>query len=140
MPKISKRDVRALEREVKQSRKRLSEYEGNHIKMTKKIKSMRNTHVNEILKLKNDKNILEMNVRKLYEMFLKQQKVIRQQQSDLLENCKRNPHLAETDSNLDCAKTMISMSQQVCSECLGTRTILKTKKNIRYSAECKSCK
>ncbi len=140
MPKISKRDVRALKREVTQLHQRIAEYERNRTEMTKKIKSIRNTHINETSKLNNHKKILEMNVRKLHEMFLKQQKVIRQQQQNLLENCKRNPHLVETDSNLECAKSMISMSQQVCGECLGSRTILKTKKNIRYSVECKSCK
>lgn len=139
MTKISNREMRALKREVLQLRKKVFECERNRTQLNKKIKTIQDAHICQTSKLKNHKKILEMNVRKLHKMFLKQQKVIHQQQSDILENCKRNPQLSASDSNLECAKSMISMSQQVCRECLGARTILKSKKNIRYSADCKSC-
>ena len=38
------------------------------------------------------------------------------------------------------AIAMIAMSEQVCRTCLGSRTIMKTKKKQRYSVECKACK
>jgi uncharacterized coiled-coil protein SlyX len=38
------------------------------------------------------------------------------------------------------AMSMIAMSEQVCRTCLGSRTIMKIKKNQRYSVECKACK
>jgi len=31
------------------------------------------------------------------------------------------------------------LNEQVCSKCLGMGTVLKTKKNIRYSIVCKEC-
>ena len=40
---------------------------------------------------------------------------------------------------LECAKSMIALNQRVCCTCLGTRTVLKTKKNIRYSTVCRAC-
>ena len=40
---------------------------------------------------------------------------------------------------LECAKSMVALNQRVCCTCLGTRTVLKTKKNIRYSTVCRAC-
>lgn len=40
---------------------------------------------------------------------------------------------------LECAKSMIALNQRVCCTCLGTRTVLKTKKNLRYSTVCRAC-
>ena len=39
----------------------------------------------------------------------------------------------------ECAKSMIALNQKVCCVCLGTRTVLKTKKNVRYSTVCRAC-
>ena len=140
MTKISNREMRTLKREVLQLRKNALESERNRIQMNKKIKTIQNAHICQSSKFKKHTEMLEMNVRELRKKFLKQERVIRQHQSDILENCKMNPHLSSSDSNLDCAKAMIAMSQQVCRECLGARTILKSKRNIRYNVECKRCK
>lgn len=40
---------------------------------------------------------------------------------------------------LECAKSMIALNQRVCCTCLGTHTVLKTKKNLRYSTVCRAC-
>ena len=81
---------------------------------------------------------LSKNVRTIYDMFLKQQAIIRQQRADIRQlQANRSPVCSK---NEDCAKSMIALSQQLCPDCLGTRTIFKTKKHIRYSTECKSCK
>ena len=135
MTKNSARHVRALQRACNKA------VERERIRVEMHIKSKNNREYAVRCKLhtlKKKNEVLKTNMRKLHQMFLKQQQVIRQQRCDLLENGKKNP--ATTPSNLDCAKTMIAMSQQVCPECLGAQTICKTKKNIRYSVECKACK
>lgn len=148
MTKISKRNVRALRREMRFTRNQASECARNRREMTKRMiqqQKAHNCHTSQLQKrnsvLEMNVRELEMNVRKLNKESLKQQIVIQQQQCALLENGKRNPCLATIPSphTMDCAKAMIAMSQGVCRDCLGARTILKTKKNIRYNVECKSC-
>mgnify|MGYP006085588085 CR=1 FL=1 len=142
MTKNSARHVRALQRACNKAVERERIRVEMHIKNKKnreyavRCKLYTLNKKNHTLNKKNE--VLKMNMRKLHQMFLKQQQVIRQQRCDLLENGKGNP--ATTPSNLDCAKTMIAMKHQVCPECLGAHTIYKTKKNIRYSVECKACK
>ena len=41
----------------------------------------------------------------------------------------------------DLLKTLtLASGQQLCRACLGSRTILRTKRHLRYSAECRLCK
>ena len=102
MTKISNREMRTLKREVLQLRKNALESERNRIQMNKKIKTIQNAHICQSSKLKKHTKMLEMNVRELRKKFLKQERVIRQHQSDRLELWKRNPHLSASESNLDC--------------------------------------
>tara|TARA_B100000780_G_scaffold240382_1_gene182474 strand:+ start:670 stop:1215 length:546 start_codon:yes stop_codon:yes gene_type:complete len=65
--------------------------------------------------------------RKLNLAFLEQRDVIRNQQRLLKEP-------------MDVARTMIALSNGLCSHCLDTRHVMVTKRNVRYSVECKACK
>ena len=71
-------------------------------------------------------------------MFLKQQQVIRKQKVAIrtfeLQNYTNGP-----DDINNVAAAMIALHQQECSACMGSGTVLKHKKNIRYSVECKQC-
>lgn len=77
--------------------------------------------------LKITKNLMNKDLRELHSKFLAAQTLIRNQQTLLKEP-------------MDVARTMVALSNEVCSHCLGTRHVLKTKRNVRYSAECKKCK
>jgi len=101
--------------------------------MKKKMASVNYMHLKQLNQLKSRNNVLKKNISELRKMFLKQQ-----EQQHRVQSTKKKP--LPTVANLDCAKAMLALSLQVCRTCLGAKTMLKTKKNIRYSVECKSCK
>jgi len=47
---------------------------------------------------------------------------------------------SDPDSSDESDSDKSDQKEQLCSECLGSKLILKTKKNTRYYAPCKSCK
>lgn len=119
--------------------------------LNKDLQRLRSRHLaaQEVLKLKRDEITLEKSrnekarrdaaecsatirplneaYRKLYLAFLEQRDVIRNQQTLLKEP-------------MDVARTMIALSNGLCSHCLDTRHVMVTKRNVRYSVECKACK
>lgn len=129
MTKITKRDLRHQRRHARALRLKVADCERDRVEMKKKLSAMNSKHLKQLNQLKSRNKVLEKNISELRQTCLKQQEMIRQQHQPL-----------PTAVNLDCAKAMIALSLQVCRTCLGTKTMLKTKKNIRYSVECKSCK
>lgn len=71
-------------------------------------------------------------------MFLKQQQVIRKQKVAIRTFELQNDTNSHGDIN-NVVDAMIALRQQECSACMGSGTVLKQKKNIRYSVECKQC-
>lgn len=131
MTKITKRDLRHQRRYARALRLKVSDCERDRVEMKKKLSAMNNMYLLQLNQLKSRNKLLEKNISELRQMCLKQQEMIRQQ---------HQPATLPTAANLDCAKAMLALSLQVCRTCLGTKTMLKTKRNIRYSVECKSCK
>ena len=129
MTKITKRDLRNQRRQTRALRLKVSDCERDRVEMKKKLSAMNYMHLKQLNQLKSRNNVLEQNIRQM-----KQQ----EQQQHRVQPKKKKP--LPTAANLDCAKAMLALSLQVCRTCLGTKTMLKTKKNIRYSVECKSCK
>ena len=135
MTKISSRQVRSLTRELLKTKDNAAKTARKVSVMSKEAST--SSKKLSIAVLRN--NTLSKNVRTMYDMFLKQQAIICQQRTEIRQfNAIKTP--SPSTDNEDCAKTMIALSQQLCCDCLGTRTILKTKKHIRYSVECKTCK
>jgi hypothetical protein len=135
MPKISTREVRRINRELLNTQNNLAESARKLAVVTKEASASKN----KLYYIVSRNTTLSKNVRTLYNLFLSQQSIVRQQQADIRQLNTRKKQTQSTD-NEDCAKSMIAMSQLLCCECLGTCTILKTKKHIRYNVECKSCK
>lgn len=131
MTKITKRDLRHQRRHARALRLKVADCERDRVEMKKKLSAMNYKHLKQLNQLKSRNKVLEKNISELRQTCLKQQEMIRQQ---------HQPATLPTAANLDCAKAMLALSLQVCRTCLGTKTMLKTKKNIRYSVECKSCK
>ena len=73
------------------------------------------------------------------------QRIIREQHTRLVHlqrghNKRVNGQRATERETNEVAVAMIAMSQQCCRTCFGSGSVQKTKKNIRYSVECKQCK
>jgi hypothetical protein len=138
MPKDSSaRNVRRLRRELRIAQSSVRQSFSNAISVANRTRIEHAVAAKKISSLKSRNNSACQNVRLLHQMFLKQQTVIRKLQSELRDKYKKNPALSNPTA--DAARSMIVLSEQLCAHCLGTRHILKTKKNIRFSVECKAC-
>jgi hypothetical protein len=128
MPKISKRTHRLVLRNLSKTKIKLKICKRIAQKLKKVIYKNKSTYKLKLVEL------VQKNVN-LHNMLTKQQEFIHK-----LNRTKKNVDIQKTQRDvLDCAKTMIALNEQVCSKCLGTGTVLKTKKNIRYSIVCKEC-
>jgi len=137
MPKISDRDVRSLRRELHDARSKVLQ-----IKKDSTYKLLECRKHLQIAKASNV--ILRQNAISLHDMFSDQQQTIRERNATIatlerVHYTEENKAIAKKKETTDVAAAMIAMSQQVCRTCLGTGSVFKTKKNIRYSARCKSC-
>ena len=134
MPKRNQREVRSMTRQLFKTRQDAEVNVRKLLAVSKEASTIKK----RLVSMNARNTTLSKNVRTIYDMFLKQQVVIHRQQVQIRHlHANRNP---VCNDNEDCAKSMIALSQQLCRNCLGTRTILKTKKHIRYSTECKVCK
>ena len=133
----SARNVRRLRRELHIAHSSMRQSSSNAITVANRTRIEHAVAAKRISSLKSRNSIACQNVRLLHQMFLKQQTVIRKLQSELRDKYKKNPALSNPTA--DAARSMIVLSEQLCSHCLGTRHVLKTKKNIRFSVECKAC-
>ena len=145
MPKISERTVRNLRRALVVADSRVSKAEQKLDSVVKKAAATNEAYRNCLKKIYGEHRRLHKNMQSWRELFSKQQLRLREQQSRLLsfEQLQRKQDNISRQMARDTqqvAAAMIAMSQQVCSACLGARTVLKTKKNIRYSVECQQCK
>ena len=135
MTKTSTRQVRSLTRELFKTKNNTAKTVRNLSAKTEEASKSKQ----QVSVMISWNKTLSKNVRTFYDMFLKQQAIIRQQQAKIRDlNFQSKP--VQSTENENCAKTMIALSQQLCCDCLGTRTIFKTKKHIRFSVECKACK
>lgn len=145
MPKISERTVRALRREVAQSSRLVAETHQNVIRCLAKA-SVGHTSSVSLLKKKEAANRqLRQNISYFQKLFGRQQRIIREQQARLQQlqqvcNMRENKKKELVRETNEVAVAMIAMSQQCCPACLGSGSVFKTKKNIRYSVECKQCR
>jgi hypothetical protein len=145
MPKNSDRTVRTLRREAVKHRRLLAQTHQNVIRSVEKASNDHNASAN-LLKRKEDVNRqLRQHLASFQTLFTQQQRIIREQQTRLVHLQRghnkwvNGQRAAERETN-DVAVAMIAMSQQCCRTCLGSGSVLKTKRNIRYSVECKQCK
>lgn len=136
------RSTRHLRRQLSAATSQVSQCRQNTTAVTKRAVASARMYKKH-LHLANIKNsILRENIQSLHELFTEQQQRLRQQQVIIdklkqVEHVKRNPAL--TPGTYETAVSMIAMSQQVCASCLGTGTISKQKKNIRYNVTCQAC-
>lgn len=133
----SARTIRRLRRELHIANLSMRQSSCNTITLAKRTRIEHALAAKRISSLKSRNSITCRNVRLLHQMFLKQQTVIRKLQSELRHKYNKIPALSNPTA--DAARSMIVLSEQLCSHCLGTRHVLKTKKNIRFSVECKAC-
>lgn len=145
MPKISERNVRALRREVVKSSRLLAETHQNAISCRAKASVDRKSSVLLLKKKEVANQQLRQNISYFQKLFGRQQRLIREQQARLQQlqqvcNMWENKQKELVRETNEVAVAMIAMSQQCCPACLGSGSVLKTKKNIRYSVECKQCR
>ena len=145
MPKISDRTLRNLRREVVKHRRLLAQTHQNVIRGVRKASKDHVASAN-LLKRKEDANRhLRQHLASYQTLFAQQQRLLQEQQTRLAQLQRwhnkwvNGQRAAERETNA-VAVAMIAMSQQCCRTCLGSGSVLKTKKNIRYSVECKQCK
>jgi len=145
MPKNSDRTVRTLRREASKHCRLLAQTHQNVIRSVEKASKDHHTSA-KLLKRKEDANRqLRQHLASFQTLFTQQQRLIREQQTRLVHlqrghNKWVNGQKAVERETNAVAVAMIAMSQQCCRTCLGSGSVLKTKKNIRYSVECKQCK
>lgn len=145
MPKHSDRTLRSLRREVDKHRRLLAQ---THLDVIRSAEKASKDHLSSafLLKRKEATNRqLRQHLASFQTLFAHQQCLIQEQQTRLVHlqqghnKWVNGQRAAERETNA-VAVAMIAMSQQCCRTCLGSGSVLKTKKNIRYSVECKQCK
>jgi len=139
----SARNVRHLRRELHTARSTIRQNALNTTADAERTRKKHEAYRQTILRLYSQNVLARQNVRILHDMFVEQQDMFveqqtRRKQSETREMLQKNE--MQKNPALETAHTMIALSQQSCAHCLGTRHILKTKKNKRFSVECKACK
>lgn len=145
MTKISQRAVRTLRREVAKNSRMLAQTHRNVICCLDKASIDHKAYVSLLTSQENANQQLRQNIVSFQKLFTKQQRIIREQRSRLQHlqhvcNKREDEQKAMERETTEVAVAMVAMSQQCCRTCLGSGSVQKTKKNIRYNVECKQCK
>ncbi len=127
MPKSSTRFLRSLRRDTFVRRRELNsvrrELSSTHSNMSDFRRQALSHRIFDREKIqKNRSNI----ARELHSMTMKQPG-----QSKI--------HLAKPVNLSEAAVVLVALNHNTCCFCMGTGSVFRTKKNIRYSANCKSC-
>jgi len=139
MPKItSARNVRHLRRELHIARSTIRQNALKANADAERTRKGQEAYRQTILRLYSQNVLARQNVRILHDMFVEQQEISRRTQSEIRDRLQKTE--MQKNPALETAHTMIALSQQLCAHCLGTRHILKTKQNKRFSVECKACR